>query len=106
MAALARFSLTTQVALALIAISPLAIPVAQAQSPSGYSGPGRYQIASAASGKVLDVDLRDGRTVRQWAPAYGGDQLNPPNNARNQQWDIEDAGFGFVHIRSAQTGMN
>src|SRR5258708_38491872 len=30
----------------------------------------------------------------------------PPNNARNQQWDIEDAGFGFVHIRSAQTGMN
>jgi len=106
MATLERFSSSTHVALALIAVSAFAIPLAQAQSPSGYSGPGRYQIANVASGKVLDVDLRDGRTVRQWAPAYGGDQLNPPNNARNQQWDIEDAGFGFVHIRSAQTGMN
>ena len=106
MAALERFTSTTQAALALIAVSVFAIPLAQAQSPSGYSGPGRYQIASVASSKVLDVDLRDGRTVRQWAAAYGSDQLNPANNARNQQWDIEDAGFGFVHIKSAQTGMN
>jgi hypothetical protein len=105
MAALERFT-STQAALALIAVSVFAIPLAQAQSPSAYSGPGRYQIASVASGKVLDVDLRDGRTVRQWAAAYGSDQLNPANNARNQQWDIEDAGFGFVHIKSAQTGMN
>src|SRR5467141_796219 len=103
MAALERFS---KVALAMIAVSAFAIPLAQAQSPSGYSGPGRYQIENVASGKVLDMDLRDGRTVRQWAAAYGSDQLNPPNNARNQQWDIEDAGFGFVHIKSAQTGMN
>ena len=103
MAALQRFS---KVALAMIAVSAFAIPLAQAQSPSGYSGPGRYQIESVASGKVLDMDLRDGRTVRQWAAAFGSDQLNPPNNARNQQWDIEEAGFGFVHIKSAQTGMN
>src|ERR1700730_7969717 len=106
MAALGRFSSPTHVALALIAASAFAIPLAQAQSPSGYSGPGRYQIESVASGKVLDVDLRDGRTIRQWAPAYGSDQLNPPNNVRNQQWDIEEAGSGFVRIKSAQTGMS
>ncbi len=106
MAALKRFSSITCVTLALIAVSAFAIPWAQAQAPSGYSGPGRYQIENVASGKVLDVDLRDGRTLRQWAAAYGSDQLNPPNNVRNQQWDIEDAGFGFVHIKSAQTGMN
>jgi len=106
MAALERLFSSTQVALALIAVSAFALPLARAQSPSGYSGPGRYQIENVASGKVLDVDLRDGRTVRQWAAAYGGNQPNPPNNARNQQWDIEDAGFGFVRIKSAQTGMN
>jgi hypothetical protein len=106
MAALERFSSPAYVALALIAASAFAIPAAQAQSPSGYFGPGRYQIQNVASGKVLDVDLRDGRTVRQWAAAYGSDQLNPPNNVRNQQWDIEEAGSGFVRIKSAQTGMN
>ena len=106
MAGSQRLSSTSRVALALIAILPLAISVAQAQSSSGYSGPGRYQIQNLASGKVLDVDMRDGRTVRQWAAAFGSDQLNPPNNVRNQQWDIEDAGSGFVRIKSAQTGMN
>jgi Protein of unknown function (DUF3011)/Ricin-type beta-trefoil lectin domain-like len=106
MAALSRFSRTNQVALALIAILPVAIPVAQAQMPSGYFGPGRYKIENVASSKVLDVDLRDGRTVRQWDAAFGSDQLNPPNNIRNQQWDIEDAGGGFVRIKSAQTGMS
>src|SRR6202140_2349007 len=106
MAALGRLSSTTQVALALISVSAFAIPLSQAQSPSGYSGPGRYQIENVASGKVLDADIRDGRTLRQWAAAYGSDQLNPPNNTRNQQWDIEDAVSGFVHIKSAQTGMN
>jgi Protein of unknown function (DUF3011)/Ricin-type beta-trefoil lectin domain-like len=106
MAALRRFSRTAQVALALITLSPFAIPAAQAQLPSGYSGPGRYKIENVASGKVLDVDLRDGRTVRQWDAAFGSDQLNPPNNVRNQQWDIEEAGSGFVRIKSAQTGMS
>jgi hypothetical protein len=106
MAALERFSRPTHIALVLIAASAFAIPSAQAQLPSGYSGPGRYQIQNVASGKVLDVDLRDGRTIRQWAAAYGSDQLNPPNNVRNQQWDIAEAGAGFVRIKSAQTGMN
>jgi hypothetical protein len=84
MPALERFSGTSQAALALIAVSVFASPLAQAQSPSGYSGPGRYQIASVASGKVLDVDLRDGRTVRQWAAAYGSDQLNPASNGTSR----------------------
>ena len=105
MAALEGFSSRTCVALALVAASVFAIPLARAQSPRGYSGPGRYQIQSVASGKVLDANLRDGRTIRQWDAAYGSDQLNPPNNVRNQQWDIEEAGSGFVRIKSAQTGM-
>ena len=105
MAALRTFSRIAYVALALIAVSPFAIPVAKAQMP-GYSGPGRYKIENVASGKVLDVDLRNGRTVRQWDGGYGSDQINPPNNLRNQQWDVEDAGSGFVRIKSAQTGMN
>jgi hypothetical protein len=98
-------SSAAQLALALLAVSPVVLSPAQAQEPTGYSGPGRYEIQNVASGKVLDADLRDGRSVRQWAAAYGSDQPNPPNNVRNQQWDIEDAGFGFVHIKSAQNGM-
>src|SRR5260370_41916802 len=106
MATLERFSSSTHVALALISVSAFAIPLTQAQSPTGYSGPGRYQIANVASGKVVDVVVRDGRTARQWCPAYGGDQLNAPHDPRNQQWEHEDAGFGFVDIRAAQHGMN
>jgi hypothetical protein len=105
MALLQRLSSRTQVTLALIAAAAFNVSPAVAQQSSGYSGAGRYQIQNVASGKVLDVDLRDGHTLRQWDAAYGSDQLNPPNNARNQQWDIEDAGFGFVHIKSAQTGL-
>jgi hypothetical protein len=97
-------SSATQLAFAL-AVSTIVLAPARAQEPIGYSGPGRYEIQNVASGKVLDADLRDGRSVRQWAAAYGSDQPNPPNNVRNQQWDIEDAGFGFVHIKSAQNGM-
>lgn len=105
MALLTRISSPTRLELALITVSMFAVSGSWAQAPSGYSGPGRYQIENVASGKVLDADLRDGRTVRQWDAAYGGDLPNPPNNARNQQWDIEDAGFGFVRIKSAQNGM-
>jgi hypothetical protein len=105
MAPLRRIFRTIQITLALAAVSTLVIPAAQAQLPGGYSGPGRYKIESVASGKVLDADLRDGRTIRQWEAAYGSDQLNPSSNVRNQQWDIEEAGSGFVRIKSAQTGM-
>jgi hypothetical protein len=94
----------THVALALIAVLGFSSASARAQSPRAYSGPGRYEIESVASGKAVEVDLRDGRTVRQWTAVHQGDQPNPPNNLRNQQWDIEDAGLGYVRIKSAETG--
>jgi hypothetical protein len=105
MTVLEKIISTTPVALALIAALGFTSPSARAQSPRAYSGPGRYEIECVASGKALDVDLRDGRTVRQWTAVHQGDQPNPPNNSRNQQWDIEDAGYGYVLIRSAETGM-
>jgi len=60
-----------------------------------YKGPGRYEIEIVASGKALALDLRDQHTVRQWSP----------DHKTNQQWDLEDAGGGYVYIRSAETGM-
>ena len=95
----------TRLALALIAVLGFSSPFARAQSPRAYSGPGRYEIESVASGKAVEIDLRDRRTVRQWTAVHQGDQPNPPNNLRNQQWDIEDAGYGYVRIKSAETGM-
>src|SRR5258708_4889173 len=94
----------TQLALALIAVLGFSPPFARAQSPRGFSGPGRYEAESVASGKAGEGDLRDGRTVRQWTAVHQGDQPNPPNNLRNQQWDVEDAGLGYVRIKSAETG--
>jgi hypothetical protein len=94
----------TRVSLALIAALAFGPLSALAQSTTGYFGPGRYEIEVVASGKAVEVDLRDGRTVRQWTAVHQGDQPNPPNNLRNQQWDIEDAGGGYVRIKSAETG--
>jgi hypothetical protein len=56
--------------------------------------PGRYQIEMVASGKVLDLNAADKRSVQQWSKA----------NVVNQQWDIERASGDFYHIRSAETG--
>jgi hypothetical protein len=105
MAALEKIVRRTHLALPLIFALGFSSPCARAQSPRGYSGPGRYEIESVASGKAVEIDLRDGRTVRQWTSVHQGDQPNPPNNLRNQQWDIEDAGYGYVRIKSAETGM-
>ncbi|QQS45057.1 MAG: RICIN domain-containing protein [Acidobacteriota bacterium] len=60
----------------------------------GFTGPGRYRIEVVASGKSLDLKQEDGRTVQQWS---GADVVN-------QKWDFEDAGDGYVYIRSAGTG--
>lgn len=60
----------------------------------GYMGPGRYEIESVASGKVLDLNAGDRRTVQQWSRAH----------QKNQQWDIVDAGDGYVYIKSAEEG--
>lgn len=60
----------------------------------GYQGPGRYEIMSNVSRKVLDLDRNDQRTVIQFE-SRGTD---------NQTWDIEDAGGGFVYLRNGMNG--
>lgn len=59
-----------------------------------YAGPGRYAVQNVHSNKYLDLKLEDQQTLQQWSPS----------GARNQQWEIEDAGGGFVYIRSGENG--
>ncbi len=59
-----------------------------------YTGPGRYAIQFVHSGKNLDLELNTQERVHQWATHL----------QRNQQWDIEDAGGGWVYVRSAENG--
>ncbi len=59
-----------------------------------YTGPGRYAVQVVHSNKYLDLRMEDKETLQQW----GG------SNARNQQWDIEDAGGGYIYIRSGENG--
>jgi hypothetical protein len=70
-------------------------PAQQTYTQGAFSGPGRYTIQLVGSGKFLDLDMRDGSTVRQW----------DAGNLPNQQWDIVDAGYGYFYIRSASNGM-
>jgi hypothetical protein len=84
--------------LIIVVISGLARHSTAAKTPNpqnSYAGPGRYEIENVASGKVLEVDRKDRRSVQQWS------RTGQPN----QQWDIEDAGNGFVYIRSVENGM-
>ena len=62
---------------------------------SAYVGPGRYEIQSVASNKFMTASTTEGNYVRQWEAA----------NSTNQWWDISDAGYGFVIIKSADSGM-
>jgi hypothetical protein len=85
-------SLILMAALGLGGVSTLArTPNPQAV----YAGPGRYEIENVASGKVLDLNRQDQRTLVQWSRSH----------ARSQQWDIEDAGNGYIYIKSAETGL-
>jgi len=82
--------------LVLIAAIGLIGASARAQTPGpGYAGPGRYEIENVASGKVLDLNRQDQHTVVQW----------PRTHAQSQLWDIEDAGNGYVYVKSAATGL-
>ncbi len=86
------------ISLILLAAVGLAAAPAVARTPSPqteYSGPGRYEIENVASGKVLDLNRQDQRTIVQW----------PRNHSQSQQWDIEDAGNGYVYIKSALTRL-
>lgn len=60
----------------------------------GFRGPGRYQIFSPLSNKVLDMDRNDGRTIIQYEN----------RNTDNQTWDISDAGGGYYYIRNGMNG--
>jgi len=61
----------------------------------GFRGPGRYEIYSPLSRKVLDMDRNDRRTVLQF------------ENRRtdNQVWDVSDAGGGYYYIRNGMNGF-
>lgn len=71
----------------------LLLPLA-AIAQNGYQGPGRYEILSNLSQKVLDLDRNDQRTVIQFEN----------RSTDNQTWDIQDAGGGFVSIRNGMNG--
>ncbi len=71
----------------------LLLPLA-AFAQNGYEGPGRYEILSNLSQKVLDLDRNDQRTIIQYEN----------RNTDNQFWDIQDAGGGFVYIRNGMNG--
>jgi hypothetical protein len=61
----------------------------------GYAGPGRYEIENVATGKVLDLNRQDAHSVVQWSRRHSLTQL----------WDIEDAGNGYVVVRSAENHL-
>ncbi|HEU0124471.1 MAG TPA: RICIN domain-containing protein [Bryobacteraceae bacterium] len=60
----------------------------------GFRGPGRYEIYSPLSKKVLDMDSNDQRTIIQYEA----------RRTDNQFWDVTDAGGGYFYIRNARNG--
>ncbi|MFN0103763.1 MAG: RICIN domain-containing protein [Bryobacteraceae bacterium] len=60
----------------------------------GFNGPGRYEITSPLSRKVLDMDRNDQRTVIQYES----------RRTDNQVWDVTDAGGGYYYIRNTMNG--
>jgi hypothetical protein len=61
---------------------------------TGFNGPGPYEITNSQSGKVLDLDRRDGTSVIQFS-SQGTD---------NQRWAIGPAGSGLYYIRNTMNG--
>lgn len=82
------------IALAVV-LAAIAADVGLAQQQS-FSGPGRYRIELVATGYALDLKLEDKKTVQQWSSS----------GARNQQWDVEDAGDGYFYIKSVENGLS
>lgn len=60
----------------------------------GFRGPGRYEIYSPLSRKVLDMDRNDRRTIIQYESRH----------TDNQTWEISDAGGGYFYIRNMMNG--
>ena len=61
---------------------------------TGFRGKGRYQIQSVASGHFLDLRREDNQTLQQWSGS----------GAKNQMWDVEDAGGGYFFLRNVENG--
>ena len=82
--------------LAVLVVTVAFFAAAAAPVPQGsYAGPGRYEIQSLGSNLYLTAESQEGNIVRQWEAA----------NSPKQWWDIEDAGYGYVFIKSADNGM-
>ena len=60
----------------------------------GFRGPGRYEIYSPLSRKVLDMDRNDRSTIIQYES----------RRTDNQVWDVSDAGGGYYYIRNGMNG--
>ncbi|MBL8186730.1 MAG: RICIN domain-containing protein [Acidobacteria bacterium] len=78
----------------VVTIAVVAIATVSALAQQSFTGQGRYRVEIVATGKALDLRVEDKRTVQQWAVG----------NARNQQWDLVDAGDGFYFITSVENG--
>ena len=61
---------------------------------TGFNGPGSYEITNLQSGKVLDLDRRDGTSVIQFS-SQGTD---------HQRWAIGPASSGLFYIRNTMNG--
>lgn len=61
---------------------------------TGFRGKGRYQIQIVASGHFLDLRREDNQTLQQWSGS----------GAKNQMWDVEDAGNGYFFLRNVENG--
>ncbi|MFN0087167.1 MAG: RICIN domain-containing protein [Blastocatellia bacterium] len=61
---------------------------------TGFRGNGQYQIQIVASGHYLDLRREDNRTLQQWSGS----------GAKNQMWDVEEAGNGYFLIRNVENG--
>jgi len=61
----------------------------------GFDGPGQYQIRNLKSGKVLDLDLRDGTSIIQF----------DARNTDNQVWVARPAPDGFFFFRNRMNGF-
>jgi Ricin-type beta-trefoil lectin domain-like len=73
-------------------LASLALCILRAQG--GFTGPGRYQIASVKSGKVIGLDPNDPSIVIE----------SSTRNTRDQLWEIRLADAGYWLIRNAMTG--
>src|SRR6185436_1944412 len=66
----------------------------EAGAQGGFNGPGRYEIANANSGKVLDLNRNDQTSVIQFSS----------QGTNNQIWDIRAVGSGFYSLRNVMNG--